>query len=162
MRPHGGTPKVQIDLDEQGRRKATMGIVDGGFHNGVVAINLFVLDGDSAVKTGRLASDRSLVGGEDHHEIPSLDCDIEGSAGGRVGTQVLALRGELVIRQRETVFHVGVDCLQIDGFVVLTRNTKIKSVVAADTPDLPARRSFCGAVARSRSLTEARIAVLVH
>jgi len=139
-----------------------MGVMDGCFDNGVVAVNLLVLERDGAVEASRLARNTgSLVAGKDNHKVPGLDGDVEGAAAWGVGGHVLALGGELVIRQGQTVLHVGIDGLQIEPIVVLARHTHVQSVVASHAPDLPTGRGLGSAISRGGTHTETGVAVLV-
>lgn len=91
----------------------------------IVAIDLFVLDWDSTIKSRRLSSYASLIGGKDDHQVPGLHSDVECPARGLVVSHVLALGVELVVGERQIVFHVRIDRLEVDPIMVLARDTKI-------------------------------------
>jgi len=91
----------------------------------VVAIDLFVLNWDNTIKTRRLSSHVSLIGGEDDDQVPGLHSDVECPARGLVVSHVIALSGERVVGERQIVLRVGIDRLEVDPVMVRTRDTNI-------------------------------------
>lgn len=91
----------------------------------VVAIDLFVLNWDNTIKTRRLSSHVSLIGGEDDDQVPGLHSDVECPARGLVVSHVIALSGERVVGERQIVLRVGIDRLEVDPVMVCTRDTNI-------------------------------------
>jgi hypothetical protein len=110
-------------LDDQIRLQATMRRMNRCIDDVIVAIDLFVLDWDSTIKTRGHSSDASLSGGKDDDQVPGLHSDVECPARGLVGSHVLALSGELVVGERQIIFRVGIDRLEVDPFMVRTRDT---------------------------------------